>query len=599
MGNNKTYDGKPLCMGISGFNHYETERADAPKYPPAVLTPTDILDMLHEVIELCKDPRISYAVKLLEDHIAKTDNPHHTQLNQFTEDVAEVLWKEFVSRTGSTLTLEEFKKALFNLIHIASPSEAETGTVENAVVSVFDARSLIDTHNTDPEAHADLFKKITPGSPIIEDPGYSFYPQYGFNEYIMQPMDLQLSKDDEAKMTEVPYTYTGSDGFVYKVDEDILPVDWSYGRPLIPCFGVRINKYLNSTGISSFTLSNVCIIPDAETAPDKSITATAIYQENDDTPNIRKIVYPNFTLERKKPVTVSIYVKPESQSMFVISFEDVLNSGIETRAVFDLKRNASIMTNHFNRYNCTLQKLSDGWYRCGFSMYNPTGRISDLNMYFVNDQSLDDVEHWTWEVDGTGAICGYVWGVQFENGFQMSPYIPTTDKPGIRKPIVVHIPLRADWYKPECNTLHIDYQMHETDPSMTAKEYRPVLVMKNNNSKAMVMKHQNGTCIITRYFTSTVDTNYDFGTFQDKVPLPKNTDMIQVTHGISPTEIITCINNGRVYHSKPVLMNKATDLYLGTDMEGSYYNGYISDISIYPILVTDAEVQFLNGETYE
>ena len=71
----------------------------------------------------------------------------------------------------------------------------------------------------------------------------------------------------------------------------------------------------------------------------------------------------------------------------MISFEDVLNSGIETRAVFDLKRNASVMTNHFNRYNCTLQKLSDGWYRCGFSMYNPTGRISDLNMYFVNDQS--------------------------------------------------------------------------------------------------------------------------------------------------------------------------------------------------------------------
>ena len=89
------------------------------------------------------------------------------------------------------------------------------------------------------------------------------------------------------------------------------------------------------------------------------------------------------------------------------------------------------------------------------------------------------------------------------------------------------------------------------------------------------------------------------GTFQDKVPLPKNTDMIQVTHGVSPTEIITCINNSRVYHSKPVLMNKATDLYLGTDMEGSYYNGYISDISIYPILVTDAGVQFLNGETYE
>ena len=595
----KTYDGKPLCMGVSGFTHYNTERSDADQYPPVALGPKDLLKQIDELRNILTNPDLLEAINAIRTHIADHNNPHKTTLDQLIGDIGHAIYNEFIERTQSALTYEEFEKALFELIHIANDQEIKEGKSTSAVLSVYGARRYIDLHDADENAHHELFEKIVPGSPIIEDPTYAWYPQFGFSEYLMEPQEIMLSDEDREHIEEIPYTYIGVDGYLYKADKDILPVDYAFGTPMVPCFGVRRNSYIDSTSIAPFTAVGTSFLPEAEEAPDKSITATAIYQAEDTEQIERGLTYKNFVLERKSPMTVSVFVKPEAQTIFKIAWEDTLNSGIDTYAVFDLQNNRSVIVNHLNRYACTMQKLGNGWYRCGLSMYHADGRIADLRMSFADAQSLDNVEDWVWATTSTGALCGYVWGVQFEDGFQMSPYIPTAGKLGIRKAINLHIRLQDTWFTPYSHTYHIDYWNAITDPSLDEKAERPVCLIKNNEFKSLYIRHTPDSIRLTRYFTYTTNNiSYDIGTLQDETFIP-DINMLQVTTAIDTSTMVTVVNDKSSIKSHSVPFNTATDIYLGTDTEGNYYNGYVADLSIYPIRVTETEAQFLNGEDYE
>ena len=595
----RTLDGKPLCMGVSGFTHYEVERADAEKYPPVALGPKDLLKQIDEIRAIVTNPDLLEAITTVRNHISDFNNPHKTTMDQLIGDVGHAIYNEFIKRTQSALSYEEFEKALFELIHIANDQEIKEGKSTTAVLSVHGARQYIDLHDSDENAHHELFEKIVPGSPIIEDPTYAWYPQFGFSEYLMEPQEISLSEEDKEHIEEVPYTYIGVDGYLHIADKDVLPIDYAFGTPMVPCFGVRRNSYIDSTSVAPFTPVGTSFLPEAEEAPDRTITATAIYQAEDDEQKERGLVYQNFILERKTPMTVSVFVKPEAQTIFKIAWEDTLNSGIDTYAVFDLQNNRCVIVNHLERYASTLQKIGNGWYRCGLSMYHNDGRIANLRFSFADAQSLENIEDWVWTTHGTGALCGYVWGVQFEDGFSMSPYIPTAGKLGIRKAINLHIRLQDTWFTPYQHTFHLDYWNTPIDPSLDEKEACPVCLIKNNEFKSVYMRHINGSFVLTRYFTYTTnDISYDIGTLQDENYLP-DTNMIQITTAIDTSTMLTVVNDESSIKSHSVPFNTATDIYLGTDTEGKYYNGYIADLSIYPIRVTETEAQFLNGEDYE
>lgn len=603
MGSNKTYDGNPLCMGVSGFVHYDTERADAPQYPPVTLGPSDLLNLIKDLQNLVADPKFSEAVKLLKEHINNKNNPHQVTMDQLLGKITQALYNEFIKRTGCTITLEEYEKALFELIHLANDQEINEGTCPTAVLSVYGARKYIDRHDRDPNAHSTILENILPGDPIIEDPSYAWYPQFGFSEYNMYPVDLGLTEEDNDTLEIKPYTYVGVDGYIHTAENNVLPVDYAWGTPMIPCFGTRRNSYTDSTSLSTFEQMNVNLLQEAEEAPDRTVTATAIYTNEDEAEMEHGLIYRNFILERNQPMTISFYVKPEKQTVLKISWVDVINSGIETYAVYDLQNNQAVIINHLDRYNCSIQKLSNGWYRCGFSMYNTEGRLTDLTITFADNQGLDNVENWKWTTASTGEICGFIWGIQVEDGFQMSPYIPTTGKIGIRAPIDLKITLDPKWFTPTVHTYHVDYWNCEKDPSIPSMSYRPVFLAVNetekNTFKSLYVRHRNNAFVLTRYYThSNNEISYDISTLQDEINLP-DTDMIQFTTGIDKTNMITRVNSTLSVKSHTAPYNTATHIYLGTDGEGNYYNGYIADLTIYPIRVDEMEAQFLNGEDYE
>lgn len=589
MSSNQTIDGKPLCVGMSGFTHYSTERADAPNYPPAVLSPTDILDMIRELTDLCTDPKFTTAVLLLKQHITDTNNPHHTTLDQFTQDIAEVLYQEFQKRTGSPLTLEEFVKALFEVIHIATDEEINEGICTTAVLSVFGAKKYLMEHDKDPFAHQELFNKIIPGTPIVNDPSFAWYPQFGLSEYFLHPQKVSISEAEEL----VAYSYTGADGFIYMEEKDKLPIDYIYKTPLVPCFDTRRNFIVDSTTCSTFQQHEVQLLEEAEESPDKTISATAVCQNDATGRYEHSLIYKNCILPPEQARTFSFYVKAEEQKYVKISFQDSDTVDLETYAIYDLNRNSCVIMNHLEMYNAEIQKLSNGWYRCCFSMYNPTGCIADLKITFFdyNENGPQD-----FLVDAKGKICAYVWGFQYENGFQPSPYIPTAGKIGVRPGIQIIIPMN-DWYSEVAHTYHIDYKNPLRDPS---KKYRPVLVIMDNEKNSVHIAHSGDHVQIKRFYTYTeIDKEYEIPTLHDEMTTPA-AFMLQITHGLSSKNSISRVNSFLSFknHSE-LLHNEGTNMYIGTMPDGSFLNGYVSNCIFYPICVTEDEAQFLNGDTYE
>lgn len=589
MSINKTFDGKPLCMGVSGFVHYETERADAPNYPPAVLSPADILEMIRELTSLCSDPKFSNAVNTLKAHVEDMNNPHHTTLSQFSESIAEVLYNEFIKRTKSVISLEEFKKALFETIHIATDAEIDEGVCTTAVLSVFGARKYLSQHDTDPNAHQALFDRIIPGDPILEDPSFAWYPQFGISEYYINPLEVELGEGEE----KVPYTYVGTDGYIHTEEEDMLPVDYVHRTPLVPCFNTRRNLIVDSTSCSIFKQNNLRILEEAEEAPDKTITATAICQNDDIARYEINLVYPNCILPPKQPRTFSLFVKAEDQKLVKIEIQDSANVDLKTYAIYNLEGNTCLIVNHMGTYQASLQKLSNGWFRCCFSMYNKKGLVSDLKITFFDNQGLDSNDFMT---EATGQISAYVWGIQYEDGYQPSPYIPTRGKIGVRPGIQVIVPVE-EWYKDKAQTFHIDYWRPDIDPT---QDTRPLLVMRNKTKPSMQIAHVDQRVCVQRFYTySEIGKEYDITTLQDEVT-PPETSVLQVTHGLDNTKTITRVNTLLSMKSQSDLLhNPGTDLYVGCMPDGQFFNGYIGDIIFYPICVSEDEAHFLNGEAYE
>lgn len=589
MSINKTFDGKPLCMGVSGFGHYKTERADAPNYPPAVLSPADILEMIRELTSLCSDPKFSDAVNTLKAHVEDMNNPHHTTLSQFSESIAEVLYKEFIARTKSVISLDEFKKALFETIHIATDAEINEGVCTTAVLSVFGARKYLSQHDTDPNAHQALFDRIIPGDPILEDPSFAWYPQYGISEYYIKPLEVELTEAEE----KVPYTYVGMDGYIHTEEEDVLPVDYVHQIPLVPFFSTRKNLIVDSLSCTIFKQNNLRILEEAEEAPDKTITATAIYQNDEVGRWEVNLVYPNCILPPKQPRTFSIFVKADDQKNVKIEFQDSYNVDLPTYAIYNLADNTCFIINHLENYQASLQKLSNGWYRCCFSMYNKKGVVSDLKITFFDHQEMDSNDFMT---DANGKISAYVWGIQYEDGFQPSPYIPTRGKIGVRPGIQIVVPV-DDWYRNKAQTFHIDYWKPTNDPT---QDTRPLLVMRNGEKAAMDISHVDQRVCVKRFYTySEIGREFEITTLQDEVT-PPDTSVLQVTHGLDNTKTLTRVNTLLSMKSKSDLLhNPGTDLYVGCSPDGLFLNGYIGDIIFYPLCVSENEAQFLNGEAYE
>ena len=251
---NHSWNGQPLTGTISGFSKYSTiESADKNSSPVHIITPKDVLDKIESIRRFLDIPELENALKVLNAHLHDFGNPHRTSLNDFLEQIIDVLYAEYV-RQGGTKDKAGYTEDLFKVLHVADAEEMKTGTDESALLSVAGVRELIHAHEVDEEAHKELLDGMFPGRPVVDEPIFCIDSEIGV------PPTLTVRKNVVSDLARSAYTYVGIDGNVYLADSfDKLPVDRMYGAPLIPMFGARTNYIPNSDNFSGYIHQNITL----------------------------------------------------------------------------------------------------------------------------------------------------------------------------------------------------------------------------------------------------------------------------------------------------------------------------------------------------
>ena len=94
---NHSWNGQPLTGTISGFSKYSTIESADKSNPVHIITPKDVLDKIESIRRFLDIPELENALKVLNAHLHDFGNPHRTSLNDFLEQIIDVLYAEYVS----------------------------------------------------------------------------------------------------------------------------------------------------------------------------------------------------------------------------------------------------------------------------------------------------------------------------------------------------------------------------------------------------------------------------------------------------------------------------------------------------------------------
>lgn len=583
MSNSKhSWDGRQVTGVISGFSEY-TLLDRAASHETAVITPEDVLKKLESIKRFLNVPELEHALNTLREHINDTNNPHNTALNQLYDQVIDSLYTEY-QKQGGKISKEEYGDSLFKVLHVASMDELRNGDDETAVISVAGLRNLIHEHEIDPDAHKELLNNLFPGKPVTADPIFAIDSEAGIPEEL-------IFKDDYTDLStlRVPYTYVGIDRNIHLAEStDVLPLDYQYGVPLIPCFGFRKNYLSRSNGFGSLLWTNALVeagisdlMGNTEAAEVRSIVT--------DTEVEHCAVIPNVELTANEYRTFSIYAKANTARYLKISYDDS-TSNLPVSAIFDLVEGTSVILNPMTRYSHECCLIKNSWYRCSLSMFSNVNQQSDITLTFFKVKNLTSQDYAFKDTEIT-SLC-YLWGMQLENGNNMSPYIPTNGTVACRDPLYIKKELNL-----VNNTAMTVSCITRNTPAWIGKDTRPVHVTRTTVDYASeVLMRPTGYIDFIKWGTVS-GNNTSFKTLMDMYPLGPFTDKYcMTTSSISENGITNAYNKSTTTALKPPIYDIGNVVYFGYN-GGDYYEGYLKSMVIYNTGVDVDQAIFLNGET--
>ena len=580
MNKNHSYDGSELTGMVSGFSEYTTKSITSNTSPRPVITPVDLLNQIQDLRKIISQKNIDNAIKLLNNHIASKNNPHNTTLNDFSDRVIDVLYNFYIEN-GGTATRSQYSSMLFKVLHMASTEEIVDGTDGTALISIVTINSFIRQHENDPDAHKEILEKLLPGKPVLDIPLYSIIAKIGINNTIVNATG------------NVPYTYVDKSRHLKTATTDNpLPQDYMYGEPLLPCFGSRTNEITNSTDFTSLIYRNTRLRSNNKLAIDGSRTATQILSMVTDEEELHEIVYPDFTIDGNQNKTFSIFVKPGECDYFCISYEDMAGSPIVVSAIYNLRVGEVFLTNHLNRYTADIVPLADGWYRCSFSVYHAYGQQADLVMscFKIKDPRLQDYKYKVTREE----VALYLWGMQIEEGNNMSPYIPTNGTTVTRLPVDITINTDYGDYNKDI-TLHVTYK---NSGVCLGNLIRPLLTTKLSSNKVsceMVLHHDNGVEAL-RWGTISVNNISTRTLVYEDILDKQDGSFIHVTHSANDKQAILAYNKKTFDAGGITYQDRDNIILVGRDTYGRYAESYLRSFIMYPSVVTVEQCLFLNGE---
>lgn len=573
------YEDRELDSSVYGFDSYTTDKtpSESPQAKISV-TPSDVLAKLHRLRNHLNSHSIGAFIEKVEAHIDDMNNPHHTDLEDFTEEVIDVLYKGYVE-AGGKASKPQYVEYLFAKIRIATDEELETMS-STLLVSVAAARKFFARHERDLEAHKHIVQEAYPGDAVLIEPQYAVYSYVGV---------------DQTKITgEVSQaiTYVDVDGVLKVASDKELPIDYWNGIPCIPCFGDRTNEIANANDFTVAVGDNVTIeLATDKKAPNTRDKCVVVTTGKDIVPFKHVVTLPKVKYAKSK--TFSIFAAAGTCRYLTMEITHNEGMNLPTRAQFDLHTGRCICFNTLGHYSARIRRLADGWYRCEFTMHHSLGNYDDLRLIFHKD--VVSVETATYQFTGDNEKCMYLFGMQLEIGHRASPYIPTLIGPVTRKGRGMTIPM------PNLQHIHT-IALQATRTVRFEPDDRPLPLFalrdKNDNTCLKAELLYDGTTKITHMIN--VETADGWQTNELHVdflyPTTGNTTKVVSSTG---EDTVQCHNGTYSAKSKAPKVKVdavAVDLgHNGTD----FMDEYLLDAFIYNTEMNEEQSKFLLGEVYQ
>lgn len=600
-----TWDGKPITGNVTGWSEYTTLDQATTTSPPPNITVGDILAQIRQVRQTLSQPKVDKALKDLYEHIANTKNPHKTNLSQFTEEVIDILYDEYVDN-GGTGNKDFYIQSLFYTLRVASLEEMESANDENLLVSVKGAHRVISAHENDVHAHEALFAKWFPGEPVTADPVIAINASFGvLPEYLYVRRRDNSGLDESVNVAgtineEQTYTIIDVTGKLVELplNRGITP-DWGLSQPLLPCFGDYTNLFRNSSVLNDQLLYRQNLgyrdAPDVVGPNGKKGEVVDVYATDDYISVEHNLVRLNFELPIGETKTVSIFVKPDKCRYFAIRFTDMVATGMEAQAIYNLDECTVTMINQLGRYTAEIHRLSNGWRRCCFTMNHNIGQKADLLFTFFNLDTLDVLNSYAYKaVAGT---VGYVWGIQLEDKLSASPYIDTGDT-AVTKAGHYHIFDIENKF--DVNDMTISIQFRNPKYWGRKELKRPILEIVDSEWQPIwsINMLNTGAINIERFVYQQITDDVSVPTveFYDSIA-PSDEDWGQFALSIDRRAICSNYNGvpGLGLES-PKKSRAGYRLLLGCNVDGVSFDGYIREFTIFDRAVSAPELEFVTGE---
>lgn len=410
--------------------------------PGAAKDLQDIIDLIHDLQGVAQT--VSPLREAFNKHLTDNDNPHDVSIDVSNIDLFTIMYDEYNTQHGMSMTLSEFINAIINIKRFVTRSDVDNNTNINGVVNLDVVNYITENHDVSLDAHSSLFRAKLPGIPLPEPPAFSIEPT------ISNGKNLDITCGSGVNVHDI-------NGRVIHVPPNTLPVDYSNGMATIPIFSSKNNLLLNSRN-----LQDVNVIGGMSAAS----TSIHLLSPTDDSnfllfqelPGSGKHGFTEvFTTSISHVKTFSVYAYPIDRGglafEIINNLDEILGTGyfnLNTgETLLDLPVGSLLTKAHLD-----ILPLPNGWYRCGVS-FNASG--IDIKQIDVSCTLQDNPDEFGLiDYMGTTLHGMAFWQHQLNEGPSMVPPIFTDTSIASFSDIVITKEF-SNTFNPSKGTVHIKY----------------------------------------------------------------------------------------------------------------------------------------------
>jgi hypothetical protein len=645
---------KRISGVISGFDQYKTGQ-DAPdqSQSPHNYTLTDFYNALRDLLKLLDKIQLERIESLINSHIYNYKNPHKDTLESLGINILNELYKIWLTTNPVVpeLTYEFFLKVLFQYVEVASIDEAVTNRYPHKLISVLDLIAIINQHNEDPNAHANLVTRLVPGQPINSSPILAWHSFYMFprSEEISSISMTSIKSIIDSKKVALKHDpnqyYIQSDGRMHKLAANDIPIEWIDGNPYLSLWRTRTRTHdganlipysedftrwtlLNDTKIARTITDNNILslgsVSDLIYLPllDTNITPSAYYigEPLTSVSSIKGLSSPNaWAVEANTVYTFSFFVRytPYSRPYTYIKFTHDKVDNTYRYAHFSIdpldhrtyKVHEDITGIKSHAY---IVPLAHGWCRCVLSMkFEQAGNIQvsfgpldhfggDLSYAnnVSNGYTINDVNYGGFP---NGLL---IFGAQLEHNTEASPYMRTTGSAYVRSTSsIIAIPFFNHAYLNYIEgTLAVSYLNHSIlqDAYLNLYTLFSLLFPNNVNMITASIRSVNDSYslrnVLTNSNNSTLINDVDISSLEPDILIQQacSYHINELIHSYATdfqsTSLSKTISSSVLTHPIYNQSSFSPFVLLGNITNSYAFNGYIQSLIYYPQQLSEASI---------